>query len=73
VNEYFFYLISVPLFFLYEFFSSSGISILGILGLLVNLMLIFISAQLIKEDKKDVGGYVLFGAFALLLIYLLNK
>jgi len=29
--------------------------------------------QILKEDKKDVGGYVLFGAFALLLIYLLNK
>ena len=73
VNEYFIYLTGIFLLFLYEFFSSSGISILGILGLLVNLLLIFASAQIIKEDKKDVGGYILTGSFVLLLIYLLNK
>lgn len=73
-NKIFLYIIGFLLWVLHELhaYINGGFSILGFLGLSLNLIMIFVGLYMIKDKEDRNFGYVWTGVWTLILIYLLN-
>lgn len=74
-NKVFLYTVGIILWILHEIYTyiNGGYSILGFLGLTLNLIMIFTGFFIIKDKEHRDFGYVWIAIWTLIFIYMLNK